>query len=750
MNILTKLRLADFRLSAPGRFTKMDYVTVVVHVVSFILLSAVVFRINSSALFLRWDGLVHLTEEANQHYWRGPAGILYMDFLKANGELTFPNFYRLNLGFVVARWLGHEELTLWLVSTILATLFFISIIFLGVSLGFRKEIALGGAWLSCLLTLPYFIPTLTYIRLWGNQPFLAGIAPLLVALGLFFRIGSRNSVISTVQTVTAFTLLAYTAATAPFIFAIGVPAVAFFFVVALLTSGDSKELRHKIIGGLVIAIALIPFITFVSELLFYSKVSFFRQELYSLPMTFREVSFFLHPHEEGGPFSALLIVAALSTGLVIAIFSQGKIRRLALGYVLFMACLAGTAWIIANTIGNWWGPPLAYIDMVALPFHCMFLAILLGGMSRIVWWRACTYLPNQYNLTHIMTSQAWKLGISTAMAIPPWISLAVSASIVGTPAFSKHGPWPWPPIETPLVALLKREIGLYDGAPFRGRVVNLAGTQGIYPLSHPPFNNQHAYDHGFIFHVGNDHRNIGFWYFSIPTLNSSTQFTTPFFHLVATRFLNAPHSLSVRQHVALTRYDRRMLENLGVRFVIHESEIGDGAISRGTYAMAGRTLFLYELRDPNLGTYSPTIAHVAKDAKSALMLMAQSQIDFHREAVTHTPLPSNLVPASTDGLRIFRDALHIEATSKGTSLLVLPVEYSHCLVFDLRSPHPQSLKVFRVNLNQTGLLFRDSLSGDIRLRFGVFSNQGCRFKDLKEATQLRLDETVDWWPSQQP
>ena len=715
--------------------------TVAVHVLSFVLLTAAAFRINQAALFLRWDGLLHLVEDRVQHVWGGPPHVLNLDLLMANGELSFPNFYALNPALVVARWAGHGEPVVWLASTLLVTIYFIAAVFLGRSVGFSVGLALAGAWLSCLLTLPYVVPVVGYIRLWGNQPLLAGIASQLVALGVFFRLGRRGPWMSVTQVALIFALLAYAAAFLPFVFVIGAPVVMFFALVAMASAESRSELRAKIIATLVVAIALLPLAAFVVELHSYSKVPFFRHELYTLPMTVRDVSFFVHVHEEAGLRGAAIFLAAVTTAGVVAWRETGPLRRLARGYLLFMGSLMAAALAIAMIAGDWWGPPMAYIDMVALPFTGMFSAVLLAAAGRWVLRRS--------SLAGSLTSLRFArkpLGIAVALAVLPWLCLPVSFAMAAVPTLVRSHPWPWPMRKTPLVADLEREIGLTPGALFRGRVANLAGARGIYPASHPPFNNQHAYDHGFISAVGNDHRSLGFWSYSIPTLNTSSQFTTPFFHLVVTRFLNEPHSLSVRAHETATRFEPRILAMLGTRLVIHDSMIASGATLRHEYHVAGRTLYLHEVADPNLGTYSPTITHVVTSAKDAITLMTRSDVQFRREAIVHAPLPDSLVEARSEGLRVFRDALRVEATSAGTSLLVLPLEYSHCLVFDLRTPDPGRLRVVRVNVNQTGLVFERALSGDVRLRFGAFVNQGCRFQDLADAKALRVGEAEGWWP----
>ena len=71
-----------------------------------------------------------------------------------------------------------------------------------------------------------------------------------------------------------------------------------------------------------------------------------------------------------------MFLAAVTTAGVVAWRETGPLRRLARGYLLFMGSLMAAALAIAMIAGDWWGPPMAYIDMVALPFTGMFSAVL--------------------------------------------------------------------------------------------------------------------------------------------------------------------------------------------------------------------------------------------------------------------------------------------------------------------------------------------------------------------------------------
>ena len=72
------------------------------------------------------------------------------------------------------------------------------------------------------------------------------------------------------------------------------------------------------------------------------------------------------------------------------------------------------------------------------------------------------------------------------------------------------------------------------------------------------------------------------------------------------------------------------------------------------------------------------------------------------DAAIYEPVPQ-LVPGSFKEIRVFRDRLVVVGESTGTSLLVLPIEFSHCL--DVSIATGSGARVLRANINQTALLF---------------------------------------------
>jgi hypothetical protein len=296
-----------------------------------------------------------------------------------------------------------------------------------------------------------------------------------------------------------------------------------------------------------------------------------------------------------------------------------------------------------------------------------------------------------------------------------------------------------------LIEALRAETAMARGAPFRGRVVSLSGRTAQHQV---PNLNQFEFDYRFAAGIGNDMRRVGYWMFRIPTLESSGQFTTPFFHLIATRLLYEPHGISARQHIGYTRLAPAVLQALGVKVVIDDQPAAPSPSVQeiGAFRLMNRTLYAYRLADANLGQYSPTRLTTVATAREALQALARPGFDWRTEAVTFETLSGDLLPAQSTGLVTEDGAtLAIEATSAGRSLLLLPLEFSHCLRAVDLTPGTSGPRLFRANLAQTGVVFERRLKLRIALRFGPFVSQGCRLADWRDSKALRVGDTVGWW-----
>ena len=83
-------------------------------------------------------------------------------------------------------------------------------------------------------------------------------------------------------------------------------------------------------------------------------------------------------------------------------------------------------------------------------------------------------------------------------------------------------------------------------------------------------------------------------------------------------------------------------------------------------------------------------------------------------------------------LSMIRGGLHVSAKSDGTSLIVLPYQFSNCL----RAVDPR-VRLVRANLAVTGVIFSGNVDTDIVFDYGILS-PGCRLADLTDIRQLDL------------
>jgi hypothetical protein len=155
--------------------------------------------------------------------------------------------------------------------------------------------------------------------------------------------------------------------------------------------------------------------------------------------------------------------------------------------------------------------------------------------------------------------------------------------------------------------------------------------------------------------------------------------------------------------------------------------------SHHTAGAAGRWR-VYELPHPNVGNYSPTQLLVAETAAAAAAIMRQSDFDPAKQAVltTKVEVDESLVAARNMQMSLIRGGLHVSGHSRGTSLVVLPQQFSHCL-----RARDETVRLTRANLMLTGIIFSGDVDTDILFDYGVFTPR-CRWADLSDIRELKM------------
>jgi hypothetical protein len=182
----------------------------------------------------------------------------------------------------------------------------------------------------------------------------------------------------------------------------------------------------------------------------------------------------------------------------------------------------------------------------------------------------------------------------------------------------------------------------------------------------------------------------------------------------------------------------RTFRALGVRYVggygpLHIPGIKDSAsFPRRQPGNPPGLWVLHEISDVNIGDYSPTEISTARSAAEIVAYLSSANFDFVRQAALSIEIHDRLVPARDMKLSVIRGGLHVSGSSDGTSLVVLPQQFSNCL-----RAHDSRVRLVRANLIMTGVLFSGVLNTDISFDFGIFS-PGCRRADLADIKQLGI------------
>jgi hypothetical protein len=234
------------------------------------------------------------------------------------------------------------------------------------------------------------------------------------------------------------------------------------------------------------------------------------------------------------------------------------------------------------------------------------------------------------------------------------------------------------------------------------------------------------------------------WTRGVPTANEYSQLVTP----QALYFIHALFKTDVRTNLnwfqpfygTYTETYWHALQMLGVRYFAGYSRFpeADGLAYRVrtlSHARVGdepAVWNVYELPHPNVGDYSPTEVLTARSGTDIMAILSGPDFDFTRQAVLSTAMTEDLVPARDMRMLRIRGGLHVSGRSEGTSLVVLPQQFSNCL-----RARDNRVRLVRTNLMMTGVIFSGDLDTDILFDYGILT-PACRGADIADMRRLEL------------
>jgi hypothetical protein len=695
--------------------------------ISLLILSPIAFHSKSPLVFYRFDGTYLLIAALMQKMWSVSDWSFTSNPLQGIGGLELPQHNLMDSALWLAAHLP-ASIGPTAAMTFYAALLAATLCWLATRLRMAPLPTVFAAWLGPLLALPYVYPSLGFEFLWGDPTFIMLIAVNIAVILLFLDFGGGPLAADAMRFVAIAAVCAYQFIQFPGFAPVSLIVLAFFGVLALAMAASMRERWIKLAGASVLAgLAAAVFGPLIFGLYGFAKPTFFWYEFFARPGSPRDLTFFIAYYSRWPAW--IVYGLSLAGALHAALRGNETMRPMARGFLAFI--LVNLALILVLNEA-WKGPRIAYIDIYLYPFYCVFAV------------QAVAATAESLKLGNWASPANSRAAILALCALPWLVLIDYRPPPLERPLVRNLNPFIWPPAETPVIKFLANAVALRPGSPFRGRVASVAGSDYDPHWVSAPFINQHNYDVLNLFLTGNDHRMYGMWYYNIPTLFETNQFSSPFFHLVNARLLNAPGAMDLRSHETQSIVNDPIMALLGVRYLLSDKLLPDRKPVLSYRLIEGRDLHVYSVPDTNLAGYAVTKIRYATSGQDAIALLADSAFDPRSTAVLtiSDELPP-LVPVSDSSLTIERGGYRVEADSPGTSLLVLPIEYSHCLHVDLTTSGAIPPRLLRVNLAMAGILFSGAVKGSLTLRYGPLSS-GCRMEDWREAEALRIGEARDW------
>jgi len=327
---------------------------------------------------------------------------------------------------------------------------------------------------------------------------------------------------------------------------------------------------------------------------------------------------------------------------------------------------------------------------------------------------------------------------SLELRIPPFKSIAW-----------RHvfAPRAYEPAVTPIISYLIEHAALKPGALFRGYeasyfadprgFVSKAVDAGASSSSLQRYIDARAYLEK---RFGNSFIETDLWKFSIPTFEEYGQWVSRQSFALMRALLAGPADTFHPSFLRVYRLDIALLQALGVRYLITDIDVSrpEAVLVMTETVAPGETIRLYEFPRPNLATYSPTIVIESREFPQTIELLSQNAKLLASHVVLTRAVRPPLVPAKSAIMRAEPDGVRITAESDGRSLLLVPIQFSHCLSLSTIATNPSSAtpRLMRANLIQTALEFDRRVDAVIELRFGLFSAGRCRKADAADLDAL--------------
>lgn len=706
------------------------------NIVSALICCYLIVRLHGQ-VFVGLDGTYILTLVKNQHDFMGFSPSLGMNFLQSQGNVFFPMNTYFIPSFLFFHIFNDGVVDKILAASSFAFGLYFATWFVASSIGFRPSVSLISAW-TIVAIIAFANPPVIYAN-FNLIPALSMVTtyPLLL-LGCFIRFGKGDMPSDIILFVVINIILV--------ILFVGSPAATVLWAGSMLIllsssylSSDThheKKYKRRLFISLLILTTAVGVPLSIVGLLSYTPTFFFSNILANIDHGWQAVSILFEAKQYHSYVGPILWVGGILGASLSVAKETGLKRNIAIGVLLWAAlCMLLGVYIEYDPL-NYNGLLPVYLESVIWPFFSIFFVYLIEQGIKVI--------PVLYsgipvvNFHETTISKEIRL---TLLLVAPLLIPFISVMVMKRDKLD-YG-WVWPIPSNKIVDYLQNEIGLTEqGSIFKGRVLNTAAISdekvklGWY--------RQHIWDGQVVHAIHNDLRLTGMWYFNIPTLVEYSSLVSPAFFALVNNLLTRPGDLQLRGAIGITDVNANVLRMLGVRYVISNNKLPDPFEKKMTMELNMKPesrLYLYELSNTNIGNYSPTHVSVANNAAQVINKLKNPKLDLSQTVIMSDKIPGILTKALYSEMQIYKGFVRVRAISKGRSLIVLPLEFSHCLNISSRKEQvggEDGVKLYRVNLNQVGVLFEGKIDIKLRLKVGFMGDQVCRLEDTKEMREFGL------------
>lgn len=593
---------------------------------------------------------------------------------------------------------------------------FLATLLFGRVLGHSLKVSLAGAWILTLCSLPFFEFAQIYPISNIAPSIVEGIAANTAGIALF-GLALRGSVIRRLFAASGLAALVVWSLATRHIAVVLIAPAALAISLGMLLAVPKTDGR---VGRAIVA--LIPLtlvlaagggIYFLGIMLNNASAMFSSELNQAVPRAAYNISIAFQSGTHGLMGPVLVALAALGLVINLARIEYRDRAKIAVLAVLTLFAISG---LFFATSGAWVYPLPVYFEFALWPFYAIYAAEALTLLSRL--------LP--------VIDRFPRRSLLGALVITTGVGLHFQ------PMISRGDVFDHPPIANQFTNIMSSNIALKSPGPFRGYAATFAGYGGADGPKADWFTLV-VHDGKVVKEIGNSMRMIGLWYFDIPTLEEYQPLTSPALYAVTSRLLSRPRDHQTRSVLTLTKPNLPLLQSMGVRYVIADDMLSTPAVEQATKAVFGELqLRLYELPEANLGDYSPTEPVIVSTAAEALAEMSRIDFDFHRRVVLFAGIKAPLVPVSRAHLDVIVGGYQLKAESTGPTILLLPLQYSHCM--EIETLGGDAPKLLRANLSQAALLFDKVTNIRLRTRTDIFRNSWCSFDDAREELQFGIKE----------